>query len=175
MATLTDLVLAYPLMRGGGMFLVAIGAGIVVGGAGPRSWLVPSLVAGAALGVVVMAVGGATKLIFAGLGTPQPHQWVVLGAAFVVEGYLVYLVTDRNTFGDRRFWMWMLIAVAAHFLLLTFSHGPLCGVLAVLCAVNAAVGLRARTVDFRVFWRIDGVLKVLVGASMVVATYLGGG
>jgi hypothetical protein len=101
MDIVADLAMTFPLMRGGGMFLVAIGAGIVVGGIGPRSWMTPALVAGAALGVIVMAVGGATKVIFAGLGTPPLYQWVVLGVAFLVEGYLVYLVSDRNAFGSR--------------------------------------------------------------------------
>ncbi|TWP47789.1 hypothetical protein FKR81_31100 [Lentzea tibetensis] len=168
---MTDLVMTFPLMRGGGMFLVAIGLGIVVGGIGPRSWLAPALAAGAALGVVIMAVGGATKLIFAGLGSPPLYQWIVLGVAFLVEGYLVYLVSDRNEFGTREFWMWMLIVVAAHFLILTFSHGPLCGVLAVACMINAVIGLRT-SINFQVFWAIDGVLKVLIGASMIALTYV---
>jgi hypothetical protein len=58
--------------------------------------------------------------------------------------------------------MWMLAAVAAHFLILTVSHGPLCGVLAVLCLGNACIGLRATSIDFHVFWTIDGALKMLV-------------
>jgi hypothetical protein len=172
MDAVTELAMTFPLMRGGGMFLVSIGAGIIVGGIGPRSWLTPSLIAGAALGVIIMAVGGATKLSFAGLGTPPLYQWIVLGVAFLVEGYLVYLVSDRNTFGSREFWLWMLVVVAAHFLILTFSHGPLCGILAIVCLVNAVVGLRATSVDFQVFWTIDGVVKVLAGASMVALTYL---
>jgi hypothetical protein len=42
-----------------------------------------------------------------------------------------------------------------------------------VCLLNAVVGLEAPSVDFRVFWTIDGVLKVLVGALMVAVTYLG--
>jgi hypothetical protein len=74
---LASLPMTFPLMRGGGMFLVAIGASIAMGGFGPPRWLVPSLIAGAALGVVV---GGATKIIFAGLGTPSLFHWIVLGS-----------------------------------------------------------------------------------------------
>ncbi|HEU5487103.1 MAG TPA: DUF6609 family protein [Microlunatus sp.] len=107
------------------------------------------------------------------MGAPPLYQWFVLGVAFLVEGYLVYLVSDRNTFGSREFWMWMLVAVAAHFLILTFSHGPLCGILAIMCILNAVIGLKAPSVDFQVFWTIDGMLKVLAGASMVTLTYLG--
>jgi hypothetical protein len=89
-----------------------------------------------------MAVGAAIKLIFAGLGTPRLYRWIVLGGAAVVEGYLVSLVADRNTFGSRQFWMWMLVVVAATFSS-SRSHGPLCGILAVVCLANAFVGLKA--------------------------------
>jgi len=67
----------------------------------------------------------------------------------------------------------MLVVVAAHFLILTVSHGPLCGVLAVLCLGHAFIGLAAASIDFHVFWTIDGALKVLVGASMIAVTYVG--
>ena len=43
----------------------------------------------------------------------------------------------------------------------------MCAALAVLCMLNAFIGLRARTVDFHVFWALDGALKVLAGAAMV--------
>ena len=67
--------------------------------------------------------------------------------------------------------MWMLFIVGAHFLILGFSHGPVCALLAVLCMVNAMIGLRATRVDFRVFWAIDGVLKVAGGATMIALSY----
>lgn len=44
-------------------------------------------------------------MIFVGLRTPSLFQWIVLGVAFLVEGYLVYLVSDRNAVGSREFWL----------------------------------------------------------------------
>ncbi|WP_053384733.1 DUF6609 family protein [Leucobacter celer] len=158
----------FPLMRGGGAFLVAIGLGIVAGSFGSRRWRTVNLIIGAAVGVLIMSIGGATKLIFAGLPSPAVWQWVVLGVAFLVEGYLVSVVVRR--FPDvesREFWMWMLFIVGAHFLILGASHGPVCAVLAIVCMVNAYIGLKSTSIDFRVFWGIDGALKVLGGAAMI--------
>ncbi|MFC9559026.1 DUF6609 family protein [Agromyces sp. NPDC056965] len=163
---------AFPLMRGGGAFLAAIGLGILIGAFGSRRWRIVWLIAGAATGVVIMAVGGATKLIFAGLPSPAIWQWVVLGIAFLVEGYLVSVVVRRfPDLDSREFWMWMLVIVGAHFLILGFSHGPICALLALVCVANALVGLRMRSVDFRVFWAIDGVLKIAAGAAMIAVSY----
>lgn len=164
---------SFPLMRGGGAFLVAIGLGIIIGAPGTRRWRLTWLIAGAGTGVIIMAVGGATKLIFAGLPYPAIWQWVVLGAAFLIEGLLVNIVLRKvPDVNSREFWLWILFIVGAHFLVLGFSHGPVCAALAVLCMVNALIGLRAKNVDFRVFWAVDGVLKVLAGAAMVWLSYV---
>jgi hypothetical protein len=161
----------FPLMRGGGAFLAAIGLGILVGAFGGRKWRIVWLIAGAAIGILIMAVGGATRLIFDGIPRPPIWQWVVLGAAFLVEGYLVSVVVRKFPDLDSRpFWMWMLFIVGAHFLILGFSHGPICALLAVVCMVNALIGLRS-AVDLRVFWAIDGALKIAAGVWMVVVSY----
>lgn len=167
-----DLAEFFPLMRGGGAFLVAIGLGIIVGAFGSRRWRLVCLIAGAGLGVVIMAVGGATKLIFDGLPYPAVWQWVVLGIAFAAEAGLVNILLRKvPDAASRPFWMWMLFIVGAHFLILGASHGPVCAVLAVLCMGNALIGLRAKSVDFRVFWAIDGALKVAGGGSMIALSY----
>jgi hypothetical protein len=169
---LTALADAFPLMRGGGAFLVAIGLGILIGAAGGRRWRTVSLIVGAAVGVVIMAVGGATKLIFAGLPQPQLWQWIVLGVAFLVEGYLVSVVVRRYPdIESRSFWMWMLFIVGAHFLILGLSHGPVCAALAIVCMLNAWLGLRSTNLDFRVFWAVDGTLKIVGGALMIAISY----
>lgn len=164
----------FPLMRGGGAFLVLIGLGIL-GGAFTRRrrtrlvWLI----VGAGLGVLVMAVGGATKIIFAGLPQPAIWQWVVLGLAFVVEMGLVNVVLRKVPDVDsREFWLWILFIVGAHFLILGPSHGPVCFLLAIACMANAAIGLRSRSVDVRVFWAVDGLLKVIGGGLMVVLSFV---
>lgn len=66
----------------------------------------------------------------------------------------------------------MLVVVAAHFAVLAFSHGPFCAILALVCLVNALIGLAMEGVGVNVFWTIDGLLKVIVGTAMVAATYM---
>jgi hypothetical protein len=171
MAFAHDLAQFFPLMRGGGAFLAVIGLGILVGSFGNRRFRTVALIAGAALGVIIMGVGGGTKLIFAGLPQPAIWQWIVLGVAFLVEGWLVSIVVRKfPDLESRQFWMWMLVIVGAHFLILGFSHGPICAALAVLCMANAVIGLRS-SADFRIFWAIDGVLKIAAGIAMIAVSY----
>jgi hypothetical protein len=162
----------YPLMRGGAVLFIIVGLGIVVGGIGGRRWMLPSLVIGAVLAVTTMAVLSATKLIFAGLGSPSIYHWIIMAVGFGVEiplvNYVVFTITDRNS---RRFWLWMLIVVGAHFLIFTFSHGPLAGLLGLACIINASIGLRLENINYRVFWVIDGLLKIGFGIWMLLLTY----
>ncbi|MBX3193593.1 MAG: hypothetical protein KF727_00655 [Microbacteriaceae bacterium] len=162
----------FPLMRGGGAFLALIGLGILVGAFGSRKWRTVWLIVGAGLGVAAMAVLGATKIAFAGLPYPAIWQWVVLGVAFLVEGYLVSVVVRKvPDIESRRFWLWMLFIVGSHFLILGASHGPICAGLAIACMGNALLGLKLQEVDVRLFWGFDGVLKIAAGVAMVLVSY----
>ena len=166
-----ELARSYPLMRGGGLFLAAVGLGLLIGALGGRRWLVPALIAGAGLGTVAMAAGGITKWIFAGLDRPLWWHWAILGAAFLVEGYLVSQVVERvPDRSSREFWLWMLFVVGAHFLILFFSHGPICGLLGLLCMATAYLGLKVRSVPYRLVWGFDGILKIAAGGAMVAAS-----
>lgn len=163
---------AYPLMRGGAVLFILVGLGIVIGGIGGRRWLLPSLITGAVLAITTMAVLSATKLIFVGLGQPALYQWIIMAVGFGVEillvNYVVFTIPDRNS---RRFWLWMLIVVGLHFLVFTFSHGPLAGLLGIVCILNAWIGLRLKNISYRVFWVSDGLLKIGFGIWMLLLTY----
>ena len=172
MGILNDIAHAYPLMRGGGVLFILVGLGVIIGGIGGRRWMLPALIVGAAVAIIALAVLSATKLIFAGLGSPPLYQWIVMGVGFAVEivlvNYVVFTITDRDS---RRFWLWMLVAVGAHFLVFTFSHGPLAGLLGVVCIINALVGLRLEKINYRVFWVIDGILTTGFGLWKVLLSY----
>ena len=162
----------FPLMRGGGAFLAATGLGIAVGSLGSQKWRLVWLTVGFYLGIGLMAAGGITKLIFDGLPYPAVWQWVVLGLAFAVEAVLVNIVLRRvKDRSSREFWLWILFIVGAHFLVLGPSHGPICALLALLCMGNALLGLRLKNLDYRIFWGIDGVLKLAAGVAMVALSY----
>jgi hypothetical protein len=172
MEILNSLAHTYPLMRGGAVLFILVGLGIVVGGIGGRRWMLPSLIVGAILAVGTMAGLSITKVIFAGLGSPPITHWIIMGVAFGVEivlvNYVVFTIKDRDS---RRFWLWMLIVVGAHFLIFTFSHGPLAGLLGLVCIINASIGLRFKNINYRIFWVIDGFLKIGIGTWMLLLTY----
>lgn len=169
---LNDMAHTYPLMRGGGVLFILVGLGVIIGGLVGRRWMLPALIVGFALAFIALVALSVTRLIFAGLGSPSLFQWIVLGVGLVVEillvNYVVFAITNRES---RRFWLWILIAVGAHFLIFTFSHGPLAGLLGVLCVLNGFIGLRLKNVNYRIFWVIDGVLTLGIGLWMVLLSY----
>lgn len=172
MAPLNALAHHYPLMRGGAVLFILVGMGIVIGGFGGRRWMLGWLIGGAAAAVLTMAALSITKVIFAGLGKPTIAQWFIMGLGFLVEFFLVNCVVFAiKNHDSRQFWLWMLFVVGAHFLIFTFSHGPLAGLLGVLCMANALLGLQLRTVDVHIFWIIDGIMKLALGGLMLVATF----
>ncbi|WP_414672938.1 DUF6609 family protein, partial [Kribbella sp.] len=52
-----------------------------------------------------------------------------------------------------------------------FSHGPICGLLGLLCILNAGLGLLVPGIQYRLLWITDGVLKIAAGSSMVWLSY----
>lgn len=172
MAPLSAMAHQYPLMRGGAILFILVGLGIIVGGFGGRRWMLGWLIGGAVLAILVMASLSITKVIFVGLGHPPLHHWVIMGVGFAAEfclvNYVVFAIKNHNS---REFWLWMLVVVGAHFLIFTFSHGPLAGLLGLLCIFNALIGLELKTVNFHIFWIIDGVLKLAMGSLMLAATF----
>jgi len=106
MGLLEGMAHTYPLMRGGGVLFILVELGIVIGGIGGRRRMLPGLIVGFALAIIVLAVLGATKLIFAGIGSPPLYQWIVMGVGFAVEivlvNYVVFSIPDHES---RRFWL----------------------------------------------------------------------
>ena len=83
---------AYPLVRGGGLFLIIVGMGIIAGGVVPR-------VRGVALAVLGLIAAVLTALfahqLAAPFGTPTALQvWSLIGAV-VLELALIPLVVRR--------------------------------------------------------------------------------
>lgn len=157
-------------MRSGGIFFVCIGLGVAIGGMS-RRFRMPSLILGFAVAALPQILFG--RRLFAGLPRPSPLHFAALGIGLAVEILLVNLVAigipDR---ASRRFWLWILWAVGAHFVIFGFSHGPLAAMLGLLCIANASAGLRMTRRDERWFWLIDGLLKIGFGAWMLWLSFL---
>jgi hypothetical protein len=156
----------YPLVRGGGLFLLLVGAGITSGAFWPqarRRLLGWSL----ALASVVTALFAAR--LARPFGLPTALQIGVLVGAVLMEGVVIGLVVRQlQQQDDRTVELAVMFVVGVHFLPMTLAFGPLVGVLGVLVVLNAAAGLwLARGTDLLVFWTADGLSKMLFGGIML--------
>jgi Ca2+/Na+ antiporter len=155
----------FPMIRAGGLFVMLIGAGIVVGALLGAAHIVAPLLAGAVAALFSLSVF--RRRLTAPLGQPTRRQRRILFLSITLEMLLCGLVAYvlRNA-PARVFWLWILVAVGAHFLMLARAQGPLLLVLGLLCIVNAALGLWQASIPFLVCWFIDGALKIITGGWM---------
>ena len=153
----------YPLIRGGGLFLIGIGAGFLLGWIFPKRWI-PLAIAGAVAGFTASGLSA----LLPSLGSPSAVQIAALAGAIVVEMGLIALVVTR--FRDRELRtqiLAILFVVGLHFLIMGLAHGPLIAALGVLTMANAALGLGVRSIPLRAFGIIDALLKLGFGVWML--------
>jgi hypothetical protein len=152
----------YPLIRGGGLFLICVGTGFLM------CWLIPKYWAECAItgGVAGFIASGLTALL-PSLGTPTALQIIALVGSFLLEAGLIYLaVTRYKDAGERKLIMAILFVVGIHFITMGLAHGPLIAALGVLTTINAAIGFRVDTIPWKVFGVIDALLKLGFGLWM---------
>ena len=149
----------------GGLFICVVGAFVILGTVALH--LRTTLVwIGFAAGVLAFALLGARLSV--GLRSPTVLQISALALAIVLEviGFAVLLPRWRAR-GERPATEATLLIVGAHFLVMLPAFGPLIGVLGVLCCVNAALAWRFVRYPLGVAWFVDGLLKLSIGAGMV--------
>jgi hypothetical protein len=162
----------YPLIRGGGLFLLFVGAGFLLGWLIPK-WWVQLAIAGGITGVIASGLSA----LLPSLGTPSWIHITALIGSMVLEMGLIYLViTKYRDAGERKLILAILFVVGLHFITMGAAHGPLIAILGVVTAINAAVGLWLRQAPLKLFGITDALLKLGVGAVMLLAypawTYL---
>ena len=155
---------AYPLVRGGGLFLAIVGAGILVGGAVPRA-------RGAALAVSAFVAAVLTTLLArqlaAPFGVPTALQVWSLAGAVALEGLLIPLVVRRfRPQGLRAVTLAVMLVVGVHFLPMALAFGPALVILALLVCLLSISGFLLPRVPLDVLWGFDGLAKLTVGAVM---------
>jgi hypothetical protein len=162
----------YPLIRGGGLFLICVGTGFLL------SWLLPRYWAACAIaGGVAGFIASGLSALLPSLGTPSAVQISALVGSFLLEAGLIYLaVTRYKDAGDRKLLMAILFVVGLHFITMGLAHGPLIATLGVLTVINAAIGFHAKAISWKAFGIIDALLKLGFGLVMFLAypaiTYL---
>lgn len=161
----------FPMIRGGGLFVICMGLGITVGGLLGEHRLVVPLIGGAVLAFILQSIFA--RRLTESLGKPTRTQVMTLVGAIILEFILtgVVFLVFKNDFASgaspRNFWLWILLVVGSHFLIIAVAQGPLMLVLGLLCIINAIVGLLVPNVSLAVFWFTDGLLKIIVGALML--------
>lgn len=166
MNTIATLAHPYPLIRGGGLFLICVGLGFLLSWMVPRYWL------------QFMIGGGVAGLIASGLSALLPKighiSWVHIAGlvgSLVLEMGLIYLVISRLKDADQRtVTLWILFVVGLHFIPMGIAHGPMITILGVVTAINAGVGLwLARGASLRALGILDALLKLAFGLVMLLA------
>lgn len=155
---------AFPLIRGGGLFLVVAGISIVLGAFLFRARY-PIFGVGAAI-ASGLTVGFAAELA-APYGAPSLIQVVSLGIAVALEMILLVRgLSASRSLDDRETMLSILTIVGAHFVLMAPAFGPLMMVLAGASVLNVLLALTLRAYAGPLVWAIDGALKAGVGALM---------
>ena len=159
-------IIRYPMMRGGGLFLLLIGAGLICAIAFSGSNLV-------SYPIFFVGVGAATVSLFAAgrlsKGSPTRIQIAALASAILLEIVLFMIMgrtLPRGTTEHVR-WLWVSIIVGVHFLPMTLCFGPRMLFLGFACIANGVVGLLLPQVPYELFGLIDGFLKVVFGAWLL--------
>ncbi len=154
----------FPLIRGGGLFLLLVGLSIVVGAVAPRR-LWASFTAGVMIASAVVALT-AVRLT-APLGRPTAFQIESLMVAVFIEVMAIgWLGSRLRAATERQRTLSILLVVGAHFFVMAPAFGPLVVLLGLASVVNALAGLRATATPWVAFWVVDGLLKAGVGGTM---------
>lgn len=145
---------SYPLVRSGGLFLILIGAGIIV----------DVFLSGAFIIGTVCAIVSLMFAKFLSFGKPTRIQIIALSLAIILEVVLfiiLFNVLPAATSSVRLLWILMIVGI--HFLPMAITFGPRFGIAGALCIVNALAGLTFSNAPTELFLIIDGALKVVVG------------
>jgi hypothetical protein len=160
----------FPLIRGGGLFLLVAGASMVLGAFYFRARY---LIFGLGAGVGAALTASLAARLAAPFGPPDMIQIGSLVVAVALEVVVLALaLRARKTYDDRETMLVVLTIVGGHFALMAPAFGPLVMLLAGASVVNTLIALLWRAYPSVSVWTIDGILKTVVGALMFYAQEL---
>lgn len=155
---------AMPLVRSGGVFLITVGAAIVLGAVWEKQRYA-ILVFGALAGSAALAALAVP--LSASYGPPSVVQLYAIGCAVMFEAAAIFVIVPRAARrGQRAMTVAILAIVGAHFLIMTPAFGPLIFALGAAGLLNALGAAVVRAYPVRVLWAVDGVLKAAFGVAM---------
>ncbi len=154
----------FPLIRGGGLFLIVAGLSIVIGAFAFRARY-PIFGLGAAIGGALTAYYAAP--LAAPYGKPDLLQIVSLVGAVAIEmAFLVAVLRAQRTVGERDTMLGILTVVGGHFVLMAPAFGPIMLALAGVSVLSTLLALLWRGYPAPLVWGLDGVFKTVAGTMM---------
>lgn len=135
---------AYPMVRGGGLFLMLIGAGLVSAIAFSGDALVDYTIFFVGVGVATISLFAARRL---SPGSPTRLQIAALISAIALE-IILFAVMGRTLppgTAEHVRWLWVSMIVGIHFLPMALCFGSRMLLLGGACIANAIMGLPAIT------------------------------
>lgn len=160
----------FPLIRGGGLFLIIVGIAMLMGSLQFR-WRNPLLGVGAA--IAAAATFAMAAQLAAPHGAPTRLQVASLVVAVLLESVaLVWAIRRFARSGERTVTIAVLVVVGAHFVLMAPAFGPLIVLLAIFAIAHAVAGLHFQTYPLNRLWAVDGALKLAIGAVMFGGQFL---
>lgn len=162
----------YPGVRAGGLFLLVVGAFILVGaGVGPQGFAT-LFYTGLGAGLLAFVLFGGRLCRPRGAFARTRAQLLAIPAAILLEVALILLVQwllkGQLAHGQTRSLdVGTLLAVGAHFAVFAILFGPLLLLLTALCCANALIGLLFPTVPLMALYAVDGAIKVATGIAML--------
>lgn len=165
---------AIPMRYGGGLFLCCVGAAIALGAVLGGDAMAPLLIAGFVLGAIaIFLVGPGVGRRY---GRPTRRQVLLMIVAIMFQvaalGLLSWSTSSGALPGDAQFvWTAVVVIVAAHFLLMTWSFGAWIFHLGVAILLWAAFAV-TQHLELGAILLGDGLLKLGFGAIMAAPLFL---
>jgi hypothetical protein len=152
----------YPMARGGGLFLMLIGAGLISAIAFSGDALVNYTVFFIGVGIATLSLFLSARL---SQRTPTRAQIAALAFGITLEVILLIVMgrtLPRGTMEHVR-WLWVSVIVGIHFLPMVVCFGPSMLLLGAACIVTAGVGLMLPETPYEIFGVLDGCFKLGFG------------
>jgi hypothetical protein len=153
---------AYPMVRGGGLFLMLIGAGLICAIAFSGDALVDYTIFFVGVGVATISLFAVRRL---SQGSPTRLQIGALISAIALE-IILFAIMGRTLppgTAEHVRWLWVSMIVGIHFLPMALCFGPRMLLLGGACIANAIMGLLIPQMPYEIFGLLDGFLKLGFG------------
>ena len=155
----------YPTIRRGGVLVLILGVSMIFGTAvDAYPFYYRVFFTGIAAGVLAFIFFKQRYLY----GKPTPLQTGAIYAALILGALLLAgLLVFVPDYGSRTFLLLLVLIIGIDFIPLSIAVGPLMLILAVLCILDALLGLWLQGLSFAIFTGVDGVLKIIFGILLL--------